>query len=76
METIKITCGNFVLRMQGELQIQLFLCAKEVFLSGLDILWAARLAETPWLPMGSSAWPLLLLATQRAVLGFYVLLCD
>lgn len=73
MEAIKLTCGKFVLCMQGELEIQLFLCAKEVFLSCLDILCAARHAKTALLPMGSSAWPLLLLATQRATLGFYVL---
>lgn len=37
--------------MQGELEIQLFLCAEEAFLRGLDILCAARRAKTAWLPM-------------------------
>lgn len=46
MESIKITCRNPVLHMQAELQIQLFLCASEVFLLCLDILCGARSANT------------------------------
>lgn len=59
--------------MQGELEIHLFLHAKEVLLSGFYILCAARHAKTAWLPVGTSAWPLILLAIQRAMLGFCVL---
>jgi len=73
MEAIQLSGGNFVLHLQGELEIPLFFCAKEVFLGGLDMLRAARRAKTAWLRMASSARTLLLLATQRAMFGFYML---
>lgn len=73
MEAIKLICGNFVLCMQGELEIHLLLHAREVLLSGFYILCVARHAKTAWLPVGTSARPLVLLAIQRAMSGFCVL---
>lgn len=39
----QITCGNLLLGMQGDLEIQLFLCAKERSVRGLDSIHAARI---------------------------------
>lgn len=61
--TLSCTCN--------ESWVQLFLCDK-VFLWGLHIFCAARHAKTAWLAPGFSTCLSLLLATQRAVLDFYV----